>query len=65
MMCEMNTITEQEYLIQLAQSLDTATRLGDGIDDPEGSRYIQVSDTLARVIANHLRKIAEMLESIK
>ena len=34
--------------------LETATRTGGDIDTPEGSRYIIISDTLAKLMAKSL-----------
>jgi len=34
-------------LLDLAKTIEDAPRLGSDIDNPEGSRYIQISDTLA------------------
>ena len=34
--------------------LRTATRIGADTDDPEGVRYIQISETLATELANRL-----------
>lgn len=38
-----------------AEILEAAPRLGDEQDRPEGSRYLQLSDTLARQLASLLR----------
>ena len=39
----------------MAELLEKAPRMGTDEDEPEGSRYIQMSDTLAREIANGIR----------
>lgn len=39
----------------VAQILENAKRSGTPTDDPEGSRFIVVSDTLARALASRLR----------
>lgn len=39
----------------VAELLESAPRMGTDEDKPEGSRYIQMSDTLAREIANGIR----------
>jgi hypothetical protein len=49
------------YLDLVANALDMSQRRGTAEDDPEGSRYITLSDTLARQIANHLRDIKREL----
>lgn len=50
------------YLLELANLLDHAERLGNAEDVPEGTRYIQLSDTLARKIAQNLRTYAKVEE---
>jgi len=40
---------------EFANGLDRAERFGAAKDEPEGSRYIQMSDTLARQLAAGLR----------
>ena len=40
---------------EIADALDIAHRFGAEIDEPEGERYIQMSDTLARQWATLLR----------
>lgn len=49
---------DRKYLRDLARMLDDANRLGEDEDGPEGVRYIQISDILARMIARQLRQIA-------
>lgn len=46
----------QKELREYADLLDKAPRMGSDQDTPEGSRYIAVSDTLARQIASDLRE---------
>lgn len=43
-------------LSAIAAGLDRAARFGATEDDPEGARYIVLSDTLARQIASDLRR---------
>jgi len=51
-------ITEdKDYLLGLAQGLDDAERFGQSEDAPEGTCYVQLSDTLAKMIASTLREI--------
>jgi hypothetical protein len=38
----------KNYLLELAKELNQVTRMGSENDDPEGTRYIQMSDTLSR-----------------
>jgi hypothetical protein len=40
---------------EIADLLDAAPRLGAATDEPEGARWIQLSDTLATKLAKHLR----------
>lgn len=47
-----------QYLLELAQTFDDAARVGLGRDAPEGARYIRISDTMAKMIAERLREIA-------
>ncbi len=57
-MSDLERMTLIEYACLLADELDKAERLGMSADMPEGMRYIQISDTLARDIATTLRKKA-------
>ena len=50
--------SDEKYLYQLADDLENADRLGADTDEPEGNRYIQMSDTVTKLIAERLRKIA-------
>lgn len=47
------------YLFDLAEWLDRTQRMGSAEDNPEGCRYIQMSDTLAKRIAEELRTIVK------
>lgn len=47
------------YLLELARELEEAERVGADWDAPEGTRYVQISDTLTRMIAARLREIAQ------
>lgn len=58
---EKSELTHQEYLRELAQQLDEAQRVGAFEDIPEGARTIKLTDTLAREIAERLRRIADHL----
>lgn len=49
----------RKYLIDLATDLDQAERMGCIKDEPEGTRFIQISDTLAAHIAEKLFKIVK------
>ena len=54
--------TFKDYLYQLASSLENAIRIGSEKDEPEGDRYIQISDTLATLTAERLKRIADNIE---
>lgn len=54
------TEADREYLLELAWLLDDAERLGSASDEPEGARFIRISDTLAVDIAARLREIVEV-----
>ena len=53
------------YLLELADQLDRAERLGNTEDIPEGTRYIQISATMARKIAQGLRIQAQAQEGLE
>ena len=59
----MNT-TKFDKLIQLANKLDGAVRCGGDVDQPEGSRYIQISDSLAKDIAEMVREAGLCLNRV-
>jgi hypothetical protein len=46
-------------LHEIAEALENMPRLGDEFDDPEGRRWVQISDTLARSISSSIRKAPE------
>jgi len=50
---------DRQYLLQMADALDDAERMGAERDVPEGACYIHLSDTLARLMSEALRAIAE------
>ncbi len=51
-------MNDAQYLLKLSQSLKNAGREGADKDEPEGARYIRMSDTLAGSIARRLERIA-------
>jgi hypothetical protein len=53
------SLSPQDYLGQLARELDRAPRQGQPVDDPEGTRFVTLSDTLAQEIAHQLREVAK------
>ncbi len=52
------TLSESNDILEVSRMLYQAERLGAPEDEPEGARYIQISDTLARKIAKNLQAIA-------
>lgn len=48
-------------LEDIASVLEEADRLGADKDDPEGARFVQISDTLAQDIVRRLRSIPDDL----
>lgn len=52
-------MTTREKLLRIADVLRAAPRLGDASDDPEGSRYILITDTAADLIADFAEEIAD------
>ena len=51
----------QERLERVADALDQAVRQGAAEDNPEGTRYIVISDTLAKKMASDIRKALDDL----
>ncbi len=52
-----------KVLDEIADSLDKADREGADKDTPEGARYIIMSDTLARQIAETMRQVSQESEN--
>ena len=50
-------------LLELANELDKAKRMGTEKDIPEGGRYIKISDTLAQQIAKDLREYDDCIDN--
>jgi len=48
---------DRQYLKDLASVLDTADRIGEKEDKPEGARHIEISDKLAGLITKSLLDI--------
>jgi hypothetical protein len=46
----------------MATAFDKADRKGEAVDDPEGMRFIVISDTLASQISARLRESAGVIE---
>ena len=46
--------------LELLELFKNAPRMGSGVDIPEGSRYIQVSDTLAKEIVESLSDVTPL-----
>ena len=52
-----------DRLSALADALQNAPRCGTDRDDPEGTCYIMISDTLATQMAQELREMATLLHA--
>ena len=52
-----------EAIKEIADLLNRAERVGAELDDPEGMRYIMISDTCARMLADTLDGIAAGIEA--
>ena len=59
---ELLVLSDREYLCSLAEELDGAHRLGTDVASTGGTRWIEVSDELAVMIAERLRAIAAQME---
>ncbi len=55
-------MTDREYLLAVAECLGDADRYGTVPDKPEGTAWIQLTDTLARHISGRLAEIAERMK---
>jgi hypothetical protein len=51
-------------LEEWALALESAPRLGAAVDEPEGARYLILSDTLAREVASSLRQSIAGLQGL-
>lgn len=51
-------MSHKKELLDLADKLDKAERQGFKTDEPEGSRYILVSDTMAKELSEAIRAMA-------
>lgn len=51
-----NDIGKECPICEIVKALRTAPRQGAGTDEPEGARYIVISDTVANLIADTLEK---------
>jgi hypothetical protein len=56
-------LVDKEWLLEIAKQIQQTRRYGTDKDEPEGTRYIQVSDTLATNFSNALIELAENGES--
>ena len=50
------------YISKIIDDLDRAPRRGAETDEPEGARFIQISDTAAKELSRELRRIVEVFE---
>ena len=63
MMNAKQTKVARQYLADLAYELfEGAKRYGSEEDEPEGARWIQISDTLARKTAMRLQRISAAMD---
>jgi hypothetical protein len=58
-------MVDRTCLTRIADEFDRAPRLGSDEDVPEGSRYLMVTDTLARELARVLRDAAALLTQLQ
>jgi hypothetical protein len=54
--CEVKIDGATAVLLALANDFDSMDRIGAEKDEPEGSRYVQISDTLMRMMSAALRQ---------
>lgn len=54
----MSDVTVVRKLLALADEFDFIHREGGDVDVPEGSRYVQISDTMMKNFASEMRKCA-------
>lgn len=50
---------EEEIINELIDLFENAPRMGNERDEPEGACYIQISDTLAKILAVKLKGTGE------
>lgn len=50
---------DDQPLSVLAKLLDETDRMGRDVDEPEGARYVMLSDTFVQLFAKRLREIDE------
>lgn len=51
------TMTDREFLMEIFDILAFGTRSGAAQDEPEGTRYLMLSDTLAKHLAARLQVV--------
>jgi hypothetical protein len=56
-----DNLSDKEFIDVVAKALERTPREGKEEDNPEGVRYITISDTLATKISVRLKKIAERM----
>jgi hypothetical protein len=54
-------LNDIKILMELSSALKKANREGNEEDDPEGTRYIMISDRLATKMSEKLKEIAEKI----
>lgn len=62
LICAENLEGVEVYLREFVKALIAAERTGAERDEPEGARYIMISDTLARRIAQDMETAADIVE---
>lgn len=50
------------HIYRIVAALESAERMGESIDVPEGARYITISDTNTKRICSYLRYVIDYLE---
>lgn len=54
-------LNDIKTLMELSSKFQVAERNGNNVDEPEGTRYIMISDTLATKLSLRLKIIAEKM----
>ena len=49
-----------EFSATIKRGFDNAIRIGSDIDEPEGNRYITISDTMAKSISSQIRDLMNL-----
>ena len=57
-------MSEHNELLKLFHELQNIPRLGGETDEPEGTRYVQISDTYLRAITNRLSSFVAVWDDV-